>query len=254
MADKKISALTSATTPLAGTEVIPIVQSGATKKVAVDDLTVKNFRSNSASGILQVAGPSAGSTRVMTVPDSNFSTARIDAAQSFTGDQTLSTGNLVIGTNGKGIDFSATSQPSGMTSELLNDYEEGTWTPAFSVETPGTLSVTYGGRYGNYVKIGKQVTVTGYISVDSFSRGTGVGSLLITGLPYTVGSIIYAISRNIEMYNAPLSNYYQPVMRANYNQANIVMQRQIGTNPTTTSSLDDPAAGAVYAFTVTYFV
>lgn len=39
MADSKISALTAATTPLAGTEVLPIVQSGVTKKVAVSDLT-----------------------------------------------------------------------------------------------------------------------------------------------------------------------------------------------------------------------
>jgi len=39
MADKKISALTSATTPLAGTEVLPIVQGGATVKVAVSNLT-----------------------------------------------------------------------------------------------------------------------------------------------------------------------------------------------------------------------
>jgi hypothetical protein len=39
MADKKISALTGATTPLAGTEVLPIVQSGATVKVTVDNLT-----------------------------------------------------------------------------------------------------------------------------------------------------------------------------------------------------------------------
>lgn len=39
MADKKISALTAASTPLAGTEVLPIVQSGATVKVPVSDLT-----------------------------------------------------------------------------------------------------------------------------------------------------------------------------------------------------------------------
>jgi len=39
MADKKISQLTGATTPLAGTEVVPIVQSNVTKKVAVSDLT-----------------------------------------------------------------------------------------------------------------------------------------------------------------------------------------------------------------------
>lgn len=45
-----------------------------------------------------------------------------------TGDQTIVDGNLVIGTAGKGIDFSAT--PGTGTSELLSDYEEGTWTPA----------------------------------------------------------------------------------------------------------------------------
>ena len=49
MADKKISALTAATTPLTGTEVLPIVQSGATKKVSVSNLSAG--RSISASGI-----------------------------------------------------------------------------------------------------------------------------------------------------------------------------------------------------------
>ena len=38
MSDKKISALTAATTPLAGSEVLPIVQGGTTKKVAVSDV------------------------------------------------------------------------------------------------------------------------------------------------------------------------------------------------------------------------
>ena len=103
MADKKISALTGATTPLAGTEVLPIVQSGATVKVATDDLTVRNIRANATTGILQVTGPAAASTRVVTVPNANFTAARTDAAQSFTGDQTLATGNVVIGTGNKGI-------------------------------------------------------------------------------------------------------------------------------------------------------
>lgn len=39
MADSKISALPASTTPLAGTEVLPIVQSGATKQVSVANLT-----------------------------------------------------------------------------------------------------------------------------------------------------------------------------------------------------------------------
>lgn len=39
MADKTISALTAATTPLVGNETVPLVQSGTTKKVSVDNLT-----------------------------------------------------------------------------------------------------------------------------------------------------------------------------------------------------------------------
>ena len=90
MADKKISALTAAALPLAGTEVLPIVQSGATVKVASDDLTVRNVRANATTGILQITGPAAASTRVATVPDANWTAARTDAAQTFTGDQTFS--------------------------------------------------------------------------------------------------------------------------------------------------------------------
>jgi hypothetical protein len=157
MANTKISALTSATTPLAGTEVLPIVQSSATVKVATNDLTVRNVRANATTGILQVTGPAAASTRVMTVPDANFTAARTDAAQSFTGDQTLSTGNLIIGTSGKGIDFSITSHPAGMTSELFADYEEGTFTPTDN--SGAGLSLTQTGQ-ATYVKSGKQVTCT----------------------------------------------------------------------------------------------
>ena len=121
MADKKISALTSATTPLAGTEVLPIVQSSATVKVAVDDLTVKNIRSNATSGLLQVVGPAAASTRVMTTPDANFSAARIDAAQTFVGAQLF---NGATGVTSDPFASGATqvvlrAGPSGVTSVFL---------------------------------------------------------------------------------------------------------------------------------------
>lgn len=98
MADLKISQLTSATLPLAGTEVLPIVQSSSTKKVATDDLTVKNVRSNATTGILQVAGPGAGTTRTMTVPNANFTVARTDAGQTFTGNQQFDDA-VLVGTN-----------------------------------------------------------------------------------------------------------------------------------------------------------
>lgn len=51
MADTKISALTSSTIPLAGTEVLPIVQSGSTVKVSIDDLTAGKPVSCSQLGV-----------------------------------------------------------------------------------------------------------------------------------------------------------------------------------------------------------
>jgi hypothetical protein len=131
MADKKISQLTGAATPLAGTEVLPIVQSGSTVKVSAADVTagravsaltytstvstgtapltvtstteVANLRaanatsadtanavkSNATTGVMQIAGPAAAATRIMTIPDANFTAARTDAAQTFTGTQTV---------------------------------------------------------------------------------------------------------------------------------------------------------------------
>lgn len=183
MANSKISALTSASTPLAGTETLPIVQSSATVKVATNDLTVRNIRANATTGILQVTGPAAASTRVVTVPDANFTAARTDAAQSFTGDQTLSTGNLVIGTAGKGIDFSITSSGSGtMTSELLADYEEGTWTPTF---TSTGATFTYNSQTGTYIKIGNLVYASFQFGMGAGASGTVTNAVLLAGLPFT---------------------------------------------------------------------
>jgi len=162
----KISALTCASTPLAGTEVLPIIQSGATRKVANNDLRPKQIQSNATTGVLQVAGPSAGATRVMTTPDANFTAARTDAAQSFTGDQTLATGNLIIGTSSKGIDFSANG------GDILSQYDEGTYTPVFTASSSNP-TVTYGLQRGKYVRVGNSVTVSVFISWSAFSGGLG---------------------------------------------------------------------------------
>jgi hypothetical protein len=181
----KISALTSASTPLAGTEVLPIVQSGANRKVANNDLRPRQIQSNATTGVLQVAGPSAGATRVMTTPNANFTAARTDAAQSFTGDQTLGTGNLIQGTAAKGINFTANANAPGMTSELLNWYEEGTWTP---VPVPTSGSITTYTSSGIYTRIGRQVTLTFTISISN--AGTAVALSSITGIPFTNGGEI----------------------------------------------------------------
>lgn len=99
------------------------------------------------------------------------------------GDVTLSTGNLVMGTAGKGIDFSADPHASGMTSELLDDYEEGTWTP---VVTSGSGAIATYNASGTYTKIGREVFVTFNIQITG--NGTGAGFIKVAGFPYTISA------------------------------------------------------------------
>ena len=101
------------------------------------------------------------------------------------GNITANAGNFVIGTSGKGIDFSATSDGSGTdTSELLDDYEEGTWTPTLSYSSSG--SATLSEALGYYVKIGRKVHVT--ITVTASAQGSGSGNVNFGGLPYQTSS------------------------------------------------------------------
>jgi hypothetical protein len=136
MADKKISALTGASTPLAGTEVLPIVQGGATVKVAVSDLTAG--RAVSASSLsAESASIASSSTNSTTIGLDNtaaggrnyiiYSSGGGPAAagtwgiydgtagqnrfsMDSSGNVAVGVGNLVIGASGKGVTL-----PGGIT-------------------------------------------------------------------------------------------------------------------------------------------
>ena len=106
----------------------------------------------------------------------------LSASPTLSGDVTLSTGNVVIGTSGKGIDFSATSSGSGtMTSELLADYEEGNFSPTISGSTTAGTG-TYNAQGAFYTKVGNIVNVQIYINLATH---TGTGNIRITNLPFT---------------------------------------------------------------------
>lgn len=209
MADLKISQLTGATTPLAGTEVLPIVQGGATVKVSVANLTagreVGMAGANSTDFIKVAAGKGLAydlNTAVFMTPEDNIQGARIAAGGSFkllvatgeaidvngtTKDVKVTAGNLVIGTAGKGIDFSADPSAAGMTSELLDDYEEGTFTPTMS-SAAGTTTVN--SANGRYTKIGNKVFTA--IKIDySTNASVSTSNLTIGALPFSSGSIFY---------------------------------------------------------------
>ena len=220
MADKKISALTASSTPLAGTEVLPIVQSGSTVKVSVDNLTagksvsMKDFTANSGAANqecrLQYSDNTGGRTVILRMSSSSLAPfdgygAYIKATQGggvdvhslafgttigtpsdkltvrYDGLVTVETDNLKIGTAGKGIDFSANTHAAGMTSELLNDYEEGTFTPTIS-STVGAITA-YTINSARYTKIGRVVHIVVQFFVSD--NGTGAGQIYLQGLPFT---------------------------------------------------------------------
>ncbi len=96
-----------------------------------------------------------------------------------------SSGDLVLSvSDGGGIDFSATSGTG--TSELFDDYEEGTWTPTYTTDGTDFDSVTYDSRtHGRYVKIGSLVYISATLQTDGITVGSASGDVLIGGLPYT---------------------------------------------------------------------
>ena len=88
-----------------------------------------------------------------------------------------------------GIIFDAVA--GNASSNTLDDYEEGTWTPAYTAVTAAP-DVSYQNTGGYYTKVGRLVTLTGRIrtaSVDNSPGGTdAAGGLRITGLPFVVSS------------------------------------------------------------------
>ena len=100
------------------------------------------------------------------------------------GDVSIGDGNLVIGTAGHGIDFSAYGAGTNIDNNLLNDYEEGTWTP--TIQGDGAVSgQSYSGRTAVYTKIGSFVFLTFDVSVSAL--GTTAGAYAnVKGLPFSV--------------------------------------------------------------------
>ena len=95
---------------------------------------------------------------------------------------TFASGVNIVMPNGNGIDFSATTDGATVSSELLDDYEEGTWTPVLN----GTTS-NMGTGVGKYAKVG---SITHYWIEFADPNGTGgngsfSANAYITGFPYS---------------------------------------------------------------------
>ena len=234
MADKKISALTSASTPLAGTEVLPIVQSGSTVKVSVANLTAgrdigaKTLALNTTlsawaapfdslvelkDGVAMTSAYGVGfnpvnayvgsggwtyrNSSVATLYQNGAGTHEWSRAVSGTAGAAVTwisqlktdssdnviapSGNFVPATAAKGVNFTANTPAAGMTSQLLNWYEEGTWTPADG----SGASLTFSSASGRYTRIGRAVHI---ICSFTYPSTANVSAAIISGLPFTTAT------------------------------------------------------------------
>ena len=130
---------------------------------------------------------------------------------------TTSGGSTIVGNlafaSGDGIDFSATAGTG--TSELFDDYEEGTWTPTIIGTTGSAPIATL--VAATYTKVGDMVTVFGYWTTN-FSSHTITGDVQIGGLPFA------ATTNNNQLASITYSNW------ATFDQADISLSARISSS------------------------
>jgi hypothetical protein len=125
----------------------------------------------------QVISNGSRSSRILLKGNGSTAFKNADVSIDDSKSLTIADGDLVIGTSGHGIDFSAVSHASGMTSELLDSYEEGTFSPSAD-SFSGTMTFTT----ARYTKIGKLV----HVNFKMTSDGNGdTDQISISGFPFS---------------------------------------------------------------------
>ena len=153
-----------------------------------DDATLGLIGPNEwANGNFKVNNSTSGGSISFETHDGTSVAQR--ASISSSGHLTIDDGNLVIGTSGKGIDFSATGDHGGMTSEILDTYEEGTWSPQIYYQNS-----TNQGDATNLAQYGWYTVVGNICHIGFFLRWTLTGSAAndnmgIKNMPFAVSAI-----------------------------------------------------------------
>ena len=107
-------------------------------------------------------------------------------------DVVVKNGNLKIGLAGKGIDFSAQTPTAatGATTgdEVLDHYEEGTFTPYIDREFGNSPILGYDAQDGYYTRIGRVVHFYIEIRVNAYNGNGSYGTTFLRGLPFTAAA------------------------------------------------------------------
>ena len=122
------------------------------------------------------------------------------------GNLEIVNGDLKVA-SGHGIDFSATANagsPSSATSEVFDDYEEGTWVPGLS-GSDGITGQTYTSRNGFYTKIGNRVYCDFSFVINAKGNYSGTYIQLVN-LPFPINGSSYTRSNCTPIYYRTLNN------------------------------------------------
>jgi hypothetical protein len=132
----------------------------------------------------------------------------------------------------------------------LDDYEEGTWTIGVSFGG-AAAGVTYGANTGTYTKIGRQVTVNGYMELTS--KGSSTGDAAITGLPFTIASgVSFNNSASLRLVTISFADFYTGAGGPN---TTIVSLLEVTTAGVTTALTNaNFANNSELVISLTYFV
>lgn len=106
------------------------------------------------------------------------------------------------------------TQVASADANTLDDYEEGTWTPALSFDTPGDLTATLSTALGWYTKVGNLVNIWFNVVTSTFTHTTAAGNVKITGLP----AGLTASSSANGLYYGEVN--WQGITKAGYSQIN----------------------------------
>ncbi len=169
-----------------------------TKRLSTTDKGADIFGSGTTNNVVKLINTSGTSnaSHHMTLDTYNasgyWSDLKIDASNiqlnTYTGNRatlsnsalTFASGVNIVMANGNGIDFSATGDGTSMSSELFDDYEEGTWTP--TVTSGGTINSISSARY---TKIGRMVHYQVYMNMGASSS---TSQFIVNGLPFTAAN------------------------------------------------------------------
>lgn len=153
--------------------------------------------------------------------------------------------------------FPATQVPSS-DPNTLDDYEEGTWTPALTFATPGDLSVTYNSfTTGTYTKVGRLVTVNFLIVTSAFTHTTAAGAMSVTGLPFaTINVSEYRAYAPLLFGGINKAGGYSSVMGAvlGNTSAFLILASGMGVAAASVVPADAPSGGAIVLGGTTSYV